>query len=87
MPRVLRESASHADRNRAKPKLFGSLISEVLNRSLCTSCGGCVASCPAYILQMQGEKPTMKRKCGMEQILRLSASKKTSVQKSESVQT
>jgi coenzyme F420 hydrogenase subunit beta len=46
-----------------KPKLFGSLISEVINRNLCTACGGCVAACPTYILQMQGEKPTMKGKC------------------------
>src|SRR4030042_3679209 len=52
----------------AKPKLFGSLISEVLNRDLCTSCGGCVASCPVYILQMQGEKPTMKGKCELCQV-------------------
>ena len=52
----------------AKPKLFGSLISEVLNRNLCTSCGGCVASCPVYILQMQGEKPTMKGKCELCQV-------------------
>jgi len=51
-----------------KPKLFGSLISEVLNRNLCTSCGGCVASCPVYILQMQGEKPTMKGKCELCQV-------------------
>ena len=52
----------------AKPKLFGSLISEVLNRDLCTSCGGCVASCPVFILQMQGEKPTMKGKCELCQV-------------------
>jgi coenzyme F420 hydrogenase subunit beta len=52
----------------AKPKLFGSLISEVLNRDLCTFCGGCVASCPVYILQMQGEKPTMKGKCELCQV-------------------
>jgi coenzyme F420 hydrogenase subunit beta len=51
-----------------KPKLFGSLISEVLNRDLCTFCGGCVASCPVYILQMQGEKPTMKGKCELCQV-------------------
>jgi coenzyme F420 hydrogenase subunit beta len=58
----------------AKPKLFGSLISEVLNRDLCTFCGGCVASCPVYILQMQGEKPTMKGKCELCQVCYYSCS-------------
>jgi coenzyme F420 hydrogenase subunit beta len=58
----------------AKPKLFGSLISEVLNRDLCTFCGACVASCPVYILQMQGEKPTMKGKCELCQVCYYSCS-------------
>jgi len=57
-----------------KPKLFGSLISEVVNRDLCTFCGGCVASCPVYILQMQGEKPTMKGKCELCQVCYYSCS-------------
>ena len=58
----------------ARPKLFGSLISEVLNRDLCTFCGACVASCPIYILQMQGEKPTMKGKCELCQVCYYSCS-------------
>jgi coenzyme F420 hydrogenase subunit beta len=58
----------------AKPKLFGSLISEVLNRDLCTFCGACVASCPVYILQMQDEKPTMKGKCELCQVCYYSCS-------------
>ena len=57
-----------------RPKLFGSLISEVLNRDLCTFCGACVASCPVYILQMQGEKPTMKGKCELCQVCYYSCS-------------
>lgn len=57
-----------------KPKLFGSLISEVLNRDLCTFCGACVASCPVCILQMQGEKPTMKGKCELCQVCYYSCS-------------
>ena len=57
-----------------KPKLFGSLISEVLNRDLCTFCGACVASCPVYILQVQGEKPTMKGKCELCQVCYYSCS-------------
>jgi coenzyme F420 hydrogenase subunit beta len=58
----------------ARPKLFGSLISEVLNRDLCTFCGACVASCPVYILQMQDEKPTMKGKCELCQVCYYSCS-------------
>jgi coenzyme F420 hydrogenase subunit beta len=57
-----------------KPKLFGSLISDVLNRDLCTFCGACVASCPVYILQMQGEKPTMRGKCELCQVCYYSCS-------------
>jgi coenzyme F420 hydrogenase subunit beta len=57
-----------------RPKVFGSLISEVLNRDLCTFCGACVASCPVYILQMQGEKPTMKGKCELCQVCYYSCS-------------
>ena len=58
----------------ARPKLFGSLISEVLNRDLCTFCGACVASCPVRILQMQDEKPTMKGKCELCQVCYYSCS-------------
>lgn len=58
----------------ARPKLFGSLISEVLNRDLCTFCGACVASCPVCILQMQDEKPTMKGKCELCQVCYYSCS-------------
>ena len=57
-----------------RPKLFGSLISEVLNRDLCTFCGACAASCPVYILQMQGEKPAMKGKCELCQVCYYSCS-------------
>lgn len=58
----------------AKPKLFGSLISEVLNRGLCSFCGACVASCPVYILQIEGEKPTMRGKCELCQVCYYSCS-------------
>jgi len=58
----------------ARPKLFGSLISEVLNRDLCTFCGACVASCPVRILQVQDEKPTMKGKCELCQVCYYSCS-------------
>ena len=58
----------------ARPKLFGSLISEVLNRDLCTFCGACVASCPVCILQVQDEKPTMKGKCELCQVCYYSCS-------------
>ncbi len=57
-----------------KPKLFGSLVSEVLNRDLCTFCGACVAVCPVYILQIQGEKPTMRGKCELCQVCYYSCS-------------
>jgi coenzyme F420 hydrogenase subunit beta len=70
---VLRE-VRHMQTATQKPKLFGSLISEVLNRDLCTFCGACVASCPVYILQMQGEKPTMKGKCELCQVCYYSCS-------------
>jgi coenzyme F420 hydrogenase subunit beta len=69
---VLREVARM--QTMARPKLFGSLISEVLNRDLCTFCGACVASCPVYILQMQDEKPTMKGKCELCQVCYYSCS-------------
>ena len=69
---VLREVARM--QTLARPKLFGSLISEVLNRDLCTFCGACVASCPVYILQMQDEKPTMKGKCELCQVCYYSCS-------------
>lgn len=58
----------------AKPKLFGSLISEVLNRGLCSFCGACVASCPVYILQVEGEKPTMRGKCELCEVCYYSCS-------------
>ncbi|MGA2239790.1 MAG: Coenzyme F420 hydrogenase/dehydrogenase, beta subunit C-terminal domain [Candidatus Bathyarchaeia archaeon] len=58
----------------ARPKLFGSLISEVLNRDLCTFCGACVASCPVCIIQVQDEKPTMKGKCELCQVCYYSCS-------------
>ncbi|MGB9023286.1 MAG: Coenzyme F420 hydrogenase/dehydrogenase, beta subunit C-terminal domain [Candidatus Bathyarchaeia archaeon] len=58
----------------SKPKLFGSLITEVLNPGLCSFCGACVASCPVYILQMQGEKPTMRGKCILCQVCYYSCS-------------
>ena len=57
-----------------RPKLFGSLVSQVLNRDLCTCCGACVASCPVYILQVEGEKPTMRGKCELCQVCYYSCS-------------
>jgi len=47
------------------PKIFGSLLTEVVKKDLCVSCGACVASCPVLILYMkdEDEKPSMKGKC------------------------
>jgi len=58
----------------AKPKIFGSLITEVLNPGLCMFCGACIASCPVYILLTQGEKPTMRGKCILCQVCYYSCS-------------
>lgn len=47
------------------PKIFGSLLTEVVKKDLCVGCGACVASCPVSILYMkdEDEKPSMKGKC------------------------
>ncbi|MEM3506396.1 MAG: Coenzyme F420 hydrogenase/dehydrogenase, beta subunit C-terminal domain [Candidatus Bathyarchaeia archaeon] len=51
----------------SKPlKIFGSLISEVIRKGLCTYCGTCMASCPVNILvPTEEEKPTMKGVCNL----------------------
>jgi len=51
----------------SKPlKIFGSLVSEVIRKGLCTYCGTCMASCPVNILvPTEEEKPTMKGVCAL----------------------
>ncbi|MFH1327955.1 MAG: Coenzyme F420 hydrogenase/dehydrogenase, beta subunit C-terminal domain [Candidatus Bathyarchaeota archaeon] len=46
-----------------KPKIFGTLITEVIKKNLCIGCGACIASCPVSILYMKGEIPSMIGKC------------------------
>jgi len=47
------------------PKIFGSLLTEVIKKDLCVGCGACVASCPVSILYIkdEDEKPSMKGRC------------------------
>jgi coenzyme F420 hydrogenase subunit beta len=46
-----------------KPKIFGTLLTNVINKGICVACGACVSVCPVDILSMEDEKPTIKGKC------------------------
>lgn len=46
------------------PKIFGSLMAEVVRTGLCMYCGTCIASCPVNVLHhTEDEKPTIKGIC------------------------
>lgn len=46
------------------PKIFGTLLKEVVQSDLCTFCGACMAACPVnVIIPTDEEKPTIKGMC------------------------
>ncbi len=46
------------------PKIFASLLAEVVNKELCMFCGGCIAACPVnVVVPTPEEKPTLKGRC------------------------
>ncbi len=52
-----------------KLKIFGNLISEVVNKGICMYCGACIASCPIDILfHSDKEEPIMRGTCAACQV-------------------
>ncbi len=51
-----------------KPKLFGSLITQVIRTNLCSFCGACMAACPINVLWPAGEQPTLVGACALCEI-------------------
>lgn len=51
-----------------KPKLFGSLITQVIRPNLCSFCGACMAACPINVLWPSGEQPTLVGACALCEI-------------------
>lgn len=52
-----------------KLKIFGNLLSEVVNRGICMYCGACIASCPIDILfHSDKEEPIMRGTCAVCQV-------------------
>lgn len=52
-----------------KLKIFGSLVSEVVNKGICMYCGACIASCPIDILfHSDNEEPVMRGTCAACQV-------------------
>ncbi len=46
------------------PKIFGSLLTEIVNAGLCMYCGSCIASCPVNVISYTDEeKPTLVGRC------------------------
>ena len=46
------------------PKIFGTLLTEVVNTGLCMYCGACIASCPVNVVAYSDdEKPTLAGRC------------------------
>lgn len=46
------------------PKIFASLLTEVVNARLCMFCGACIAACPVnVVVPTSEEKPTLKGRC------------------------
>lgn len=46
------------------PKVFGSLLAEVINKGLCTYCGACIASCPVNVISYTNEeRPALAGRC------------------------
>lgn len=51
-----------------KPKLFGSLITQVIRSNMCSFCGACMAACPINVLWPSGEQPTLVGACALCEI-------------------
>ncbi len=52
-----------------KLKIFGNLITEVVNKGICMYCGACIASCPIDILfHSDKEEPIMRGTCAACQV-------------------
>src|SRR5881397_2232063 len=52
-----------------KLKIFGNLVSEVVNKGICMYCGACIASCPIDILfHSDKEEPIMRGTCAVCQV-------------------
>lgn len=51
-----------------KPKLFGSLITQVIRANMCSFCGACMAACPINVLWPSGEQPTLVGACALCEI-------------------
>ncbi len=50
-------------------KIFGNLVSEVVNKGICMYCGACIASCPIDILfHSDNEEPIMRGTCAACQV-------------------
>lgn len=46
------------------PKIFASLLTEVVNKGLCTFCGACIGACPVNVVVPSAEeKPALKGRC------------------------
>src|SRR2546427_9663059 len=49
-----------------KLKIFGNLLSEVVNKGICMYCGACIASCPIEIISTNDKKePIMEGACAV----------------------
>lgn len=46
-----------------KPKIFGHLITEVIRKGTCVSCGACVAVCPVYAIELESSLPKLAGLC------------------------
>ncbi len=52
-----------------KLKIFGNLVTEVVNKGICMYCGACIASCPIDILfHSDKEEPIMRGTCAACQV-------------------
>src|SRR5436309_199835 len=52
-----------------KLKIFGNLLSEVVNKGICMYCGACIASCPIDILfHSDKEEPIIRGTCAVCQV-------------------
>ncbi len=52
-----------------KLKIFGNLVTEVVNKGICMYCGACIASCPIDILfHSEKEEPIMRGTCAACQV-------------------
>src|SRR5207245_3311729 len=52
-----------------KLKIFGNLVSEVVNKGICMYCRACIASCPIDILfHSDKEEPIMRGTCAVCQV-------------------